>query len=149
MTYQVRDALPQDLLWFSENMRQADQEEIAAASGVTPAGAMLAANGYTKVALVDDLPLLIFGVAPSHVSNAGIVWMLATDYLQSPRARRHLARYSRDWVADMQSQYPLIFNIADARNEAHHKWLRFCGFKFIRKFNHGPCNAAFYEFARI
>lgn len=149
MTYKVRDALPQDLLWFSQNMRKCDRDEIAAAGGHTPSAAMMYAHGYVKTALVDNLPLLIFGVAPSPTPEAGLVWMLASDYLEAPRPRRLLARHSREWVEDMQQNYDLLFNIADARNTAHHKWLKFCGFKFIRKFNHGPCNAPFYEFARM
>lgn len=148
MSYQVRDATPADLLWLANNMREVDRQEILASNGAMPAQAMMY-GGYLKAACLDNVPALVFGVVPSPDPRIGIVWMLATDLLSHPKARRYLARHSREWVEEMNSRFPLLTNMADARNEVHLKWLKFCGFKFIRKFNHGPCNVPFIEFARI
>mgnify|MGYP001215745640 FL=1 len=150
--YTVRDAKPQDLVWISDHMRASDAAEIAATSGVSPASAMAIGKAYSpylKVACLGEIPVLVFGVCPTGNPMVGKVWMLATNILQNPRARKLLARYSRNWVEDMQSIYPVLTNITDARNTIHHKWLKWCGFRFIQKLEHGPVGAAFFEFVRI
>lgn len=152
METQVRDTLPSDLVWCADNMRQSDREEIAAQSGSAPLDALIRCkvlSPYCKTATVGGVPFLMFGVAPSDTPEVGVPWMLATDLLQNKTARYALARQSRQWVDDMQSQFPILANITDVRNKAHHQWLTWCGFKFIRKFNHGPSGAPFYEFVRI
>lgn len=150
--YTVRDARPQDLVWLSDHMRKSDAAEIAATSGVSPASAMAlgqAYSSYMKVACLGEIPVLVFGVSPTDNPLVGKVWMLATDILQNPRARKLIARYSMNWVREMQDIYPVLTNITDARNTVHHRWLKWCGFRFIQKLDHGPVGAAFYEFVRI
>ncbi len=152
MNYEVRNTQPQDLSWMAMNMRVSDKEEIAAQSGSTPAQSMLYGrllSSYMKTALVDGVPLLVFGVTGSKDPNIGTVWMLATDYLESPKCRRLLARHSRQWVADMQAMFPILTNKTDKRNTSHHRWLSWCGFVFINETPMGPCRAPFLEFVRI
>ena len=40
---------------------------------------------------------------------------------------------------------PLLWNIVDSRNKVHLKLLRFLGFKFLRKFEHGPNSNTIYR----
>lgn len=150
--YEVRNSLPSDIIWLADNMRISDVEEIAAQSGCSPLEALMRCkvdSPYCKTATWHGVPVLIFGVAPSEDPMVGIPWMLASDLLINKQCRFLLARHSREWVADMQSLYPILANITDCRNKAHHQWLTWCGFTFIRQFNHGPVGAAFYEFVRI
>ena len=153
MEYTVRDTQPQDLIWISQNMRASDRDEVSAMSGRTPGESMLIGRSYCrymKTALVSGIPLLVFGVSPAvHDKSIGIVWMLATDYLENPKCRRLLARHSRTWVDEMQSMYRVLTNKTDKRNKAHHRWLRWCGFTFINETPVGPCGAPFLEFVRI
>ena len=150
--YTVRDAEPQDLVWIADHMRQSDKDEIAAQSGASAHTAMFMGklfSPYMKVACLGEVPVIIFGVCPTDNPLIGKVWMLATDILQNPRCRKLLARHSREWVDVMQALYPALTNITDARNTVHHRWLKWCGFKFIQRFNHGPIGAPFIEFVRI
>lgn len=152
METQVRDTLPSDIIWCADNMRMSDREEIAAQSGCAPLEALMKCkvdSPYCKTATMGGVPFLMFGVAPSAAPEVGVPWMLATDLLMNKTVRFAFARNSREWVNEMQSLYPILANITDARNTAHHQWLTWCGFKFIRKFNHGPAGASFYEFVRI
>ena len=153
MQYDVRDTEPQDLIWMMAHMRRSDQDEVAAMSGSTAGEAMFygrASCQYMKTALVEGIPLLVFGVSPAHHNpEVGIVWMLATDYIEDPRCRLLLARHSRKWVQDMQSRYTVLTNMTDKRNKAHHRWLQWCGFVFINEIPWGPANAPFLEFVRI
>lgn len=157
----VRDAEINDVYSIASQMRECDRNEIAAASGVTPEAALFMGMGgsyqhslpkhhMAKTGLVSGIPILMFGVTPSHDdSSIGIVWMLATDHLEEPTCRRILARHSRGWVEEMQAGYRMLTNRTDKRNKAHHRWLKWCGFTFINEVPVGPCRAPFLEFVRI
>lgn len=59
-------------------------------------------------------------------------------------------RGSRDILAEVSKDYDTLFNVCDARNAAHHRWLKWLGFHFIRKIDHyGAREVPVYEFARI
>lgn len=59
-------------------------------------------------------------------------------------------RGSRDVLAHLDTRFDTLFNVCDARNEVHHKWLRWLGFTFIRKIDrYGAHDVPVYEFARI
>lgn len=153
MDHIVRDTTTADLMWLAAFMREEDKKEVAAASGLTPAQTMIHGGQHSpflKTVLVDDIPMLVFGVA-SHPSDklVGTVWMLATDYLMAPRCRRVLRHHSRPWINKLQDDYPILTNIADKRNKAHLRWLKWCGFTFINEVYLGPSRAPFLEFVRI
>jgi len=64
--------------------------------------------------------------------------------------RRTFLKESKAQLAKLHEQYPVLFNVVDARNEVHVRWLRYMGFTFIRKHpNWGPEGRLFYEFVRI
>jgi hypothetical protein len=64
--------------------------------------------------------------------------------------KRWFLRESKKTLAIMQNKYPVLFNMVDARNEVHVKWIQWLGFTFIKKHLHwGPENRLFYEFVRI
>ena len=79
------------------------------------------------------------------VGDGGEIWMLCTPAIH--RYPITFAREAKRWV-DSRTE-PLLWNIVDCRNTAHLKLLKFIGFKFLRKFNHGPNNLPFIEFCRV
>jgi hypothetical protein len=58
-------------------------------------------------------------------------------------------RQCRDLVNFLTNKHKILFNYVDCRNELHIKWLRWCGFKFLRKTNYGVLNQPFYEIIKI
>lgn len=147
----VRDTTPEDIKYLADNLREADLQEIQAASGLPPYEALMKSHEtspYCKVGVADDEPVLIFGVAPTGVPLLGGVWMLGT-----PAIEKHTTtflRRSKRYVLDMHDQgYPVMFNYTDCRNQVHHTWLKWLGFKFIRKVNYGVEDRPFYEFVRL
>lgn len=64
--------------------------------------------------------------------------------------RMAFLRGSREILADLDSRYDTLMNVCDARNEVHHRWLKWLGFHFIRKIDrYGAEGVPVYEFARI
>ena len=79
------------------------------------------------------------------VGEGGEIWMLCTPAIHNFPIT--FAREAKRWV-DSRTE-PLLWNIVDCRNTVHLKLLKFLGFKFLRKFKHGPNNLYFIEFCRV
>lgn len=89
----------------------------------------------------------ILGVAPVGLQH-GAVAFAGTPVIEQ-RSTAFL-RGSRDVLDAISRDYDTLFNVCDARNEVHHRWLRWLGFTFIRKIDHyGAAQVPVYEFARI
>lgn len=151
MTPHARPATPDDVAYMAPRLRNADLDEIAAASGrdVTPVlQEGLAISDPCRVGVdTEGVPVVLYGCSPVS-SMTGAIWMVATDGLAN--VSRPFIRQSRREVEALNAQYPLLFNYVDARNELHHRWLRWCGFTFIAKHeHHGVAGIPFYEFVRI
>ncbi|WP_438027644.1 hypothetical protein [Sorangium sp. So ce233] len=59
-------------------------------------------------------------------------------------------RNSRAWVDKLMDGYQTLWNVVDARNEIHIRWLRWCGFTILRTIeNYGVEARRFHEFARM
>ena len=79
------------------------------------------------------------------VGDKGDIWMLCT-----PDIHRYPITFAREAKRYVDSRKePLLWNIVDSRNKVHLKLLKFLGFKFLRKFEHGPNNIQFIEFCRV
>lgn len=146
----VRPARWDDIPTLAENMRAADVAEIKAASGLSAEEALQI--GVRSGALVgcrpDDTPVMIYGVIPGHTPDVGAVWMLATDGLLE--FSRQFLRESREAVAKLCEGYRLVYNFTDARNTAHHRWIKWAGFTIIKRHEEfGVEKRPFLEFVRI
>jgi hypothetical protein len=87
------------------------------------------------------------GVVPVGLSG-GAVALSGTSLLT--RRRTCFLRGSLDVISELGKSYDTLFNVCDARNEVHHRWLKWLGFKFIRRIeNFGAHKVPVIEFARI
>ncbi|MFN4278306.1 MAG: hypothetical protein ACK4FJ_18590 [Ferrovibrio sp.] len=147
----VRPARFCDVWRLAPNLRKADAEECLAGTGNGPLKALLNSYlGSTQVFVAEDDegPFCMFGSGPTGIHSVGFVWMLGTPGLQKNRIQ--FARESRMWVDRLHDGFPVLWNFTDARNEVHHRWLRWCGFTFIKKHEQfGVERRPFYEFVRI
>lgn len=123
---------------IAEVMRQADRDEIAARSGRTPLGALMASyRGSTScwVVLIDGQPEVIFGVGDLNVlAGIGSPWLLGSDAVW--RHRKEFLRRSRVWLRQLLGRYSVLRNVVDCRNGASIRWLGWLGFRFSAPFDH-------------
>lgn len=148
----IRDATIDDIEYLSSRLRKADIAECYAASGADPKVALcigLEFGDITKTMIAPDgEPLGMFGVGQSHIPEAGVIWMVATDKLAQYQIK--FLRLNKPVIETLQQQYLALFNFVDARNELHIKWLRWMGFTFINRHEHwGFEKRPFFEFVRI
>lgn len=152
---EVRLATLEDAYSLAPRLRKQDVAEIAAYTGEDPFTALRDGLMFSTVcnALVrNGKPIAMGGVGPlpiPGVKGVGAVWLLGSDEIADIQVE--FLRMSRGWVDAMHgSDYPLLMNFVDARNARHIKWLKWCGFTFLRKHaEFGVAKKPFYEFVRL
>lgn len=122
----VRVALPGDAAKLAPHLREADRNEIAAATGESTLEVLKRgiAQSCQCQAMVDeeDRPLALFGV-----DIGGVVWLLGSTRMRGYSLA--FLRHSHHWVERLQAEHVVLWNFVDARNTLHIKWLEWCGFE--------------------
>ena len=148
---QVRPARLDDAGALAPRLRAADMQEIQAVTRQTPLevllGGIAASNPCAAVVDGSDRPLAVFGVVPGEDPGIGVVWLLGSDELvEQPVA---FLRRSRAVIDGLLGRYHTLWNVVDARNEVHVRWLRWCGFVIRRTIqDHWVERRPIHEFAR-
>lgn len=147
-----RDTTEGDLEFLAKNLRDADKDEIKAMVGWEPLPALRFALRHSQVCrtglLSNHEPVMIYGVTPSPIPGIGTIWMLATDGLL--KGQTTFLRRSRNEILEISQGYKAVSNYTDARNTVHHRWLKWCGFTFIRKQEeYGFERRPFFEFVKL
>ena len=124
-------ALPAGVAHIGANLRQADRVELAVTSPSEEPAAIVARSvadsRWAIVAAVDDVPAIVYGVAPSELSpHIGHPWMLATDDLL--KVRREFARRCRDEIRLMSMRFACLTNQVHRDNALSIRWLQWGGF---------------------
>lgn len=89
----------------------------------------------------------ILGVVPVGLRH-GAIALSGTALLE--QRRFNFLRGTLDVLAELEKTYDTLFNVCDARNTVHHRWLKWAGFNFIRKIDRfGAKGVPVIEFARI
>lgn len=146
----VRPARLKDAVALAPRLRDADLQEIAARSGRSPEEVLregIQAGQAFAVELASGEVCALFGVVATPEPKLGSVWMLGSDSLFSIRFT--FLRHSREWVKHLFQGYDLLGNFVDARNVVHVEWLKWLGFRFLRRVPIGLNGEIFLEFVRL
>ena len=77
----------------------------------------------------------------------GQIWMLCTSVVET--APHTFIRNAKRWLREVEKEYTLLWNFADARNHYHHKLLRLLGFQALRIVPIGPDNLPYFEIVKL
>ena len=139
-----------DVEYLAPRLRFGDKQEILASLGSTPLdGLKLSFSNSTLCLTIVNLKGLhvgIFGIADLGGLVGGI-WMLGTNFLANIQIA--FLKECKKVIQLLNKKYKILWNFVDCRNQLHIKWLKWCGFKFLRKVNYGVLQKPFYEFIRI
>ena len=87
--YVYRETEGRDIETLAKNMRSYDRDEVYAASGSSPHEALVSSYDRsieTFTGLADDVPFMIFGVAPVLIlSSMGTPWLLCSENIWDHR----------------------------------------------------------------
>lgn len=115
---------------IARRMRQADRDEVFAASGKSPAEALIYSLRKSSVAhtgLIDGVPEVMFGVGDINIlAGVGAPWLLGTDAVE--RNFVPFLRRSVEWKLKLSARYPVLRNFVDDRNTVSIRWLQWLGF---------------------
>ncbi len=151
---QVRAALDSDARSLVSRLRVADLQEIRAVTPEEPCSVLRQSIAWSNpcytIVEADAESLAIFGVVPdASTEGVGRVWLLGSDDLFLSHSYIFLRR-SRKWIEKLHEHYPTLWNYVDVRNEVHIRWLKWCGFTFLRRIEeYGVEQRPFYEFEKI
>lgn len=148
---EIHQTIPEDVEALAPRLRQADIDEIRAASGLDPETALRLSRQVSSLCFTvfgEGKQIAMFGVRAEDNPSIGRIWMLGSDEIHDHRFG--FLRMSKPWVALLQERYPILYNYIDARNSAHIRWLDWLGFTFINEVqNYGFEQRLFYQFVRI
>ena len=139
----IRPATVEAAEYVASNLRYEDYRECVEGHGSDPKVVLpYAVNNHECISF--DMPNgKTAGLAGVH--DSGAIWMLCT-----PEIHNYPIAFARECKRFIESRTePILFNIVDARNEAHLRLLKFLGFKFLRKITYGPNNLTFIEFCKL
>ena len=133
----IRAIKETDAKIVADSMRQAERDEIEAATGNSPIVALTSSIGasveaYAVFRLSDDEPIALFGVVPL-AGTTGQIWMLTSDEIAS--VERSFAKQSRKAISNLLTRYDRLFNLVDCRHRVSIAWIKFCRGEFHGKFD--------------
>lgn len=149
----VRRARPEDAFHMAAHLRNEDLIEIRSFDNTRPPYRILLhgiemsrEDCWTIVDLSGEV-IAIFG-AVNLGDGTGSVWLLGTHKIK--KIKGEFLRHSLFWVEKLHQKYHILTNYIYAENHIHLKWIKWLGFKIIRKIEkHGLLDLPFYEFIRI
>ena len=143
-----RDATVKDAFKVVNNLRDEDRAEmegIGHSCLTLPFGVLVSEHAvyfFSK----EGKPAGLAGIFREE-NNVGQIWMLCTPVIHD--APITFVREAKKWLEHIQGEYTLLWNIADARNQVHHKLLKHLGFKALRKVAVGPNHLPYYEIIKL
>lgn len=147
----VRPVNSGDISHIAEHMRPEDVKEVQAL-GHDPYSALRVGYKHSVICstLVDPdaVPVAMLGVVPSiHSKHFGSIWLLGTPGIEKFGYR--FLRYSKQVLDDYYDKtgFEVFYNYTHEDNIVHHKWLKWLGFRFLRKVNLG--SSVFIEFVKL
>lgn len=154
MTSLVRPSTWLDAHSLAPRLRSEDISEIRAATGHTPVQALLtgvlAGTECYTIEGSEAQPIGMFGICHSPELGPGqaSIWMLGSPDLVT--IKLELFERCESFLQDFLTKFPLLWNYVDARNTTHLKWIKRCGFTFLKLHpTFGYEQRPFYEFVRV
>ena len=150
----VRPSVLEDAAIVADTLRLEDAAECKAQSGSSPRESLLYCYFMSKPCLTvvsrHGHLMAMGGVVPEG-KNTGRIWLLGCQTMFDDLSERYyFLRESKRQLAKMQELFPVLFNVVDARNKIHIRWIQWLGFTFIREHPQwGPESRLFYEFVKI
>lgn len=132
----------------ANNLRTEDLQELKAFGADIlniPAGVISSEHATTFY----DRECVIAGVAGvvRECNHVGQIWMLCTP--QISKVPHTFVRGAHKWLAEVEKDYRLLWNLADARNHVHRKLLRNLGFRAMRTIPVGREGLPFLEIVKL
>jgi hypothetical protein len=144
----IRPATVEDATYLAPRLRKADlvEAERAGYPDVTESLCEAVLEGTTTLTVVDPsgVPQAIGGLHRNpDVPHIGTIWLVTTDEFVR-RHRREFLRRIRPILAELCRSYDTVWNMVDADNDVHIRWLRWAGFNLSEPVIRAPGDHPFH-----
>lgn len=136
------------------NLSEARRATLAAMSGREADEALAFSLEHSRdccLSIVDEAAGVVgmFGIAPyPEWPGAGSIWLAPSDLL----FERHNLIFLQQcplWIRRMLQRHEVAFNLVTEHDTTEIRWLRWCGFEFVRRYERcGPTEAPHWLFAK-
>lgn len=148
MSQYHRPATYKDGLLVLNNIRPEDLREVRGMGSSplhVPFGVLISEHA-TFFHDTDGSPAGLAGVVRLSPSE-GQIWMLCTPLITT---KPHtFVRGAKKWLKEVEKDYDLLWNLADTRNDVHHKLLKHLGFRALRTVPTGPQQIPYFEIVKL
>lgn len=147
--YEFREATQEDIELILNYARQENIDELQLVDNLDLRTALVGSLGQSTeayVAVIDGDPVCAFGVVETDHPGVGRPWMVGTSTIDKHGVA--FLRASRAVIAELAARWPLLVNVADARNTRGLRWLRFMGFTIHEPEPMGQHNLMFHRFEK-
>jgi hypothetical protein len=143
----VRKATVRDAKALAPKLRKEDLAEIAASCSETPEEVLVhGVKTSDKCYAIETKNgvVAIFGTTPLDAFN-GSVWLLGSEELFT--LKYPFLRNSKKWLNHLYGDKEILGNLVYEKNTKHVVWLRWLGFRFLRRLS--IKGEPFIEFVRL
>tara|TARA_R110002012_G_scaffold35401_2_gene101127 strand:+ start:3016 stop:3483 length:468 start_codon:yes stop_codon:yes gene_type:complete len=135
---EIRDAEVGDGITLAPNLRQADKDEMKAATGqVGPDSLERGIRDCDQCwcAEVEGEPVCLYGYMDSGDGSA-FIWLMGSDIISD--VSWQFLRASKHTMKKLSHTYDSLWSLADIRNTTHQEWYEWLGFKVLNQVKAGP-----------
>ncbi len=139
----IREAEIGDGVALAPNLREADQQEMKAATGeVGPSSLEKGIRDCDECWCleVEGEPIGLYGYRDSGDGSA-FIWLMGSDVIDE--VSWQFLRASKNTINNLSKTYDSLWSLSDARNTKHQEWYEWLGFKVLKKVQAGPENQTF------
>ena len=134
----IREAEVGDGVALAPNLRQADQDEMLAATGeVGPRSLEKGIRDCDECWCleVEGEPIGLYGYRDSGDGSA-FIWLMGSDIIND--VSWQFLRASKHTINRLSSSYESLWSLSDERNTKHQEWYEWLGFKVLNQVKAGP-----------
>lgn len=146
-TLTVMPSEADDAVRLAPYLREADRQEVLAASGMEPLPALrigYEASTDPQTILEAGYPIAMFGVVPTG-DGVGAPWLLGSGRVEVNWFT--FLRRSRDVFARVRQPWRGLENHIDERNTLHIRWVQWLGFDLVERVeDYGVGHLPFWRF---
>jgi len=130
----IRIATGKDAWFIANNLRPDDLKELRALQQGLPEVLVMETfecAAWSRVATLNDVPVILYGVCPHDIKGHGIPFMVATPAIT--QFTKRFVRGSIDEVFLMEKTFPKLINMVHKENQLSRRWLKWLGFEIDEK----------------
>lgn len=141
-------ATPELCDYIAAHLKEEDFREIVGASGVSPRKEIdfcVRCSEWSMIALIDDVPVAVFGIRPvDPINRIGVVFLLTTGetlnhkMITGRETKRAMRFFLKDWN--------MLYNYCDGGNVLVLRWLKFLGAKIYPAGPYGLFGRMYHRF---